>query len=122
MATVLVIEDNPYVRDVFRRVLEGAGHRVVEAADGAAGVQAFYREPPDVTVCDLYLPGLDGLGVLRQLRQARPGAKVVVVSGGGDGEWGDQLRAAELFGAAEALAKPFGPARLLGAVDRALGA
>src|SRR5262245_23961125 len=61
MASVLVIEDDPQVRAVLRAVLEGAGHQVLEAADGAQGLATVRRRAVDLVFCDLFMPGKEGL-------------------------------------------------------------
>ncbi len=61
MARVLVIDDQPFVRDVLRKMLESAGHQVVEAADGVEGVGLFRQRPCDLVLCDLFMPRENGL-------------------------------------------------------------
>jgi two-component system response regulator MprA len=69
-ARVLVVEDDERVAASVRRALEYAGYRVTVCADGPTGLAAALREPPDVVVLDIGLPGLDGLDVCRALRAA----------------------------------------------------
>lgn len=66
---VLVVEDHAGLREQIVAWLERNGWRVVEASDGAMGLQLALAEPPDLLVLDLGLPGLDGLALCRQLRQ-----------------------------------------------------
>lgn len=120
MALVLVIDDNATSREFCRMALEGAGHQVREAPDGKEGLAAFGREPAGLVLCDLFMPEVDGLAVLRELRRSAPGVKVVAMSGGGSRAKGDFLRVAQALGAAAALEKPFGPEELLEAVRKAL--
>src|ERR1700744_2417682 len=63
MRQVLVVDDEPHIRAVLRGYLEAAG-----AADGEGAVEAVRREPPDLVLLDIMLPGVDGLEALRQLR------------------------------------------------------
>jgi CheY-like chemotaxis protein len=118
--TILVIDDDPCLRAVCRALLEKDGYRVVEAPDGKAGLDAFGQERPDLAVCDVVMPVMDGLGFLREVRRRHPGAKVVVMSAGGACAPGDFLHAALQIGAAAALDKTSGMARLLDAVRVAL--
>ncbi|KHL17766.1 DNA-binding response OmpR family regulator [Mumia flava] len=67
-AHVLVIEDDPSVRDVVRRYLEHDGHRVTVAVDGESGLRTALDDAPDLVVLDLMLPGIDGIEVCRRLR------------------------------------------------------
>jgi two-component system cell cycle response regulator len=68
MARILVIEDNPANLDLMSYLLRAFGHSVLTALDGEAGVEAVLRERPDVVVCDLQIPRLDGFGVARRLK------------------------------------------------------
>src|SRR3954470_6868100 len=69
-STVLVVEDDDGNRLLVRRVLEEAGHMVIEASDGPTALGALVTHAPDVVVLDLGLPGLDGLAVLSEIRRA----------------------------------------------------
>jgi two-component system chemotaxis response regulator CheY len=120
MATVLVIEDSQYWRDLYCRALEGAGHDVREARDGAEGLAASQGDAPDLVVCDLFMPEMDGLVLLGALRRLRPVAKAVFVSDEAGHDWSG--RAALLLGASGVLNKPPAPGDLLDAVRRALAA
>ena len=76
MARVLVVDDDPTVREVVVSYLRAAEHEVVEAADGETALRLGTRDaPPDLVVLDLMLPGIDGLEVCRRLREdeRRPG-------------------------------------------------
>ena len=68
MRRVLVVDDEPHIRTVLRGYLEAAGFAVAEAGDGETAVAEVRRQPPDLVLLDVMLPGIDGLEVLRQLR------------------------------------------------------
>lgn len=68
MATILVVDDSAGVRGLLRTLLEGAGHVVLEAADGAGGLRRLYTERPDLLVLDVQLPDLDGWTLLQRIR------------------------------------------------------
>jgi DNA-binding response OmpR family regulator len=68
MHRVLVVDDEPHIRTVLRGYLEAAGFAVSEADDGEKAVREVRRDPPDLVLLDVLLPGIDGLEVLRQLR------------------------------------------------------
>ncbi len=106
---VLVIDDDPTVRDVVCRYLEAAGFAVSEAGDGGVGLASALADPPDLVVLDLMLPGLDGLEVFRRLRAAVP-VPVVMLTALGDEE--DRLVGLEL-GADDYVTKPFSPRELV---------
>jgi len=80
---VLVIEDDPVVRFNIVSYLEDSGFAVFDEADGQAGIDAVRASSPDLVLCDLRMPGLDGLEVLQRLHADRPALPVVVVSGTG---------------------------------------
>lgn len=82
-ATVLVIDDDDLVRRAFRRVLEHRGFEVFDAEDGPAGLEAARLHRPGAVLLDLRMPGMDGLDVLRALRDELPETTVLVVSGQG---------------------------------------
>lgn len=68
MARILVIEDNADNLDLMVYLLEAFGHTVITAVDGAGGLAAVPRERPEVVLCDLHLPGIDGYEVCRRLK------------------------------------------------------
>ena len=70
MQTILLVEDEVELARVVARDLEAAGYRVVRAADGRQALASFAAQPPDLVILDWMLPGLDGLEVLRRIRQA----------------------------------------------------
>ena len=86
--TVLLIDDEEVVRDVFAETLTDAGWNVLAAADGESGIRMFSEHPGRIAlvVLDLSMPGMDGAETLRNLRQVDPAAKVVLSSGYGEEE------------------------------------
>lgn len=76
MTKLLVIEDQPVMRENIALMLELHGYTVISAADGKAGLEAAQRERPDLILCDVMMPGLDGYGVLEALR-ADPALAIV---------------------------------------------
>jgi CheY-like chemotaxis protein len=123
MRTVLLIDDDTILRAVCRRALEKEGFRVSEAADGAEGLAAYLLEPADVVLCDLFMPERDGMSIIGELCRARPGTRVVAMSGGG--RWLPPERLLEVaaaLGAVGAVTKPFSHAQLLAAIRGALAA
>ena len=120
MARILVIDDQYFVRDVVRRILESAGHRVLTARDGEEGVRALRREPIDLLVCDIFMPEKDGLEVIREVRREHTGVRIVAMSGGSfDGKL-DVLPVTHELGADAALRKPFTADKLCSVVDEVL--
>jgi len=76
---VLVIEDNRPVRDLLRQCLERVGCEVIAEANGKSGLKAARRDPPDLILMDMRLPGLDGPEVLDKLRRTRGLERVPVI-------------------------------------------
>lgn len=66
---VLLIDDEPALLNILSFYLEDAGYRVLEAADGQAAMEMLQSHRPDAIICDLHLPGMNGLEICRQVRQ-----------------------------------------------------
>jgi DNA-binding response OmpR family regulator len=69
MAKILIIEDEPELRTNVARLLKAEGYEVLTAENGAVGVETALREPPDLIICDIAMPEMDGFGVLFSLRE-----------------------------------------------------
>src|SRR5687767_14250536 len=108
MPRVLIIDDDGEVRAVLRRLLGQAGYEPEEAADGEEGLEALRLRRPDVVLCDLYMPGRDGIEVIWEAQQEHPGLPVIAMSGGACNGRLDLLAVARDLGAAATLDKPFG--------------
>ena len=121
MAGILLVEDRDEVRTMFRRVLETAGHTVIEAADGAQALQALENQQPapDVVVTDIFMPNMDGFDLVRALQSKPKRPAVIGMSGDPRRVTGDL---AKMLGARVVLIKPFAPKVLLDAVAAALPA
>ena len=116
MSTVLVVDDEPIVRDVVVRYLEQEGYRTLQAADGEAARNLLEHERPSLVVLDLMLPGTDGLSLCRWIRE-RSDLPVIMVTA--LGEEADRLTGLEL-GADDYLTKPFSPRELVARVKAVL--
>lgn len=120
MAEILIIDDEPGVLGVLRRILETAGHSVTEAPNGEAALREFEGKPADLVITDIFMPEMDGIEFLVHLRTAFPDARVLAMSGGGLLPRDQALSDASLLGADQILQKPFDRENLLEAVDRVL--
>jgi len=117
---ILLIDDDASLRGAIRQALERAGHEVVEATDGAAGVRLYRERGADVVILDIFMPERDGLEFILDLRAEGRQAKIIAISGGGQTGQIDILKAAAAFGAARTLSKPVALAQLLAAVHDVL--
>lgn len=120
MAEILIIDDEPGVLGVLRRILENAGHSVTEAPNGEVALREFEDKPADLVITDIFMPEMDGIEFLVHLRTAFPDARVLAMSGGGPLPRDQALSDASLLGADQILQKPFDRENLLEAVDRVL--
>ncbi len=115
--TALVIEDDALMRDLVSEILRRAGYQVHEAVYVLAGMAQFTALVPELVVADVFMPGRDGIEVLRESKQRNPATGVVVISGGSPLiPRMDFLEVASKLGADAVVAKPFSPADLLAAV------
>ncbi|HEV8687782.1 MAG TPA: response regulator transcription factor [Gaiellaceae bacterium] len=116
MTTVLVVDDEPIVREVVVRYLRREGYRTLEAGDGDAAKLLVERERPDLVVLDLMLPGTDGLAVCRWIRSS---FELPVIMLTARGEEADRIVGLEL-GADDYVTKPFSPRELAARVRTVL--
>ncbi len=116
---LLVIEDNAEVRENLVWLLEASGYAVRSAADGREGLERARAHPPDLILCDVMMPELDGLGVLRALRSEASTATIpfVFLTARADRE---DLRAGMAAGADDYITKPFSTREVLAAVEARL--
>ena len=115
--SVLVVDDEPTIREVVSRYLERAGYETRVAGDGPSALQAVAERPPDLIVLDLMLPGIDGLEVMRRVRDGRQRGAVILLTAKGDEN--DRIVGLRL-GADDYVVKPFSPGELVARVDAVL--
>jgi DNA-binding response OmpR family regulator len=121
MAKILVIEDELNIRTNLSRLLSLESHTVLVAEDGKTGVTMARTKLPDLVICDLRIPELDGHGVLRALKQSpdTTGIPVVILTASADQSHRD---AGLSLGAAAFLTKPFASRELLALIRNVLSA
>ncbi|HEY7334616.1 MAG TPA: response regulator [Bryobacteraceae bacterium] len=93
MKTVLIADDKATGRELVRTVLERSGYRVVEAGDGLEALEQARQIHPDLVILDLHMPGLDGFGVVRELRRDVSFAGIPVIALTASAMMGDRERA-----------------------------
>ncbi len=112
---IAVIDDEAVIRDSLRDFLERKGHRIRPFSEGTAALTEFTRNPPDLVLLDIRMPGVDGLSVLSHLREDHPELPVIMMSGHGTM---DTAIEALRLGAADFLRKPIRYPDLLAALER----
>lgn len=116
---MLVVDDDPQVLGLLRLNFEMEGYDVSCAADGTEALEVVARDNPDLVVCDIMMPGIDGLEVVRRLRADPATADLPVVVLSAKAMRSD-LRAGMEAGADEYVTKPFDPVELIDVVGRLL--
>ena len=116
--SVLVVDDEPTIAEVVSRYLERAGYRTQVAADGVQALAAVATDRPDLVVLDLMLPGIDGLEVMKRMRE-RGSDRIATILLTAKGEESDRVIGLRL-GADDYVVKPFSPAELVARVDAVL--
>ncbi|MBE9116078.1 response regulator [Lusitaniella coriacea LEGE 07157] len=115
MTKILVIEDEGAVRNNILMLLKAEGFQVSGAENGEVGIEMAKEHPPDLIICDILMPGVDGYGVLTQLRQSRTTAFIPFIFLTAKAERSEVRQGIEL-GADDYLTKPFDADELLGAI------
>jgi len=119
MDAVLVVDDETAVRALSMRWLAAGGYRAVAAASADEALAMFEAEPAGVVICDVQMPGHDGVWLASRIRQLAPDTAVIMATGGQDIE---SAVAAIRLGVRDYLTKPFGRDRLLESVSGAMAA
>ena len=112
MASVLIVDDDPKIRDLLRLYVEREGHRTLFAADGQAALATALEKQPDLVLLDVMLPGLDGFEVMRRLRDESDVPVILLTARSGDS---DKVIGLDL-GADDYVVKPFSPRELMARV------
>ena len=119
MKRILVIEDQPVMRRNIQTILEMEGFEVVAADNGRKGLEAARKNPPDLILCDVMMPEMDGYGVLTALRQDQRTATIPFIFLTAKGEK-DDLRSGMNLGADDYLTKPVANNDLVHAIEARL--
>ncbi len=114
--TLLLVDDDPEIRNALRTVLERQGYRVLTAADGNMGLALAERESPHIVIVDMMMPKKSGFLVLEKLKQRAEGSPKVIMITANEGS---RHRAyAEMLGVDDYIRKPFAIDKLLESVQR----
>ena len=114
---VLVVDDEARVVQSIAGVLEDEGFRVITTGSGAEAIELFEKETPDVTLLDIWMPGMDGIEVLKRLKAISPDCLVIMISGHATIS---TAMAAVKFGAFDFIEKPLSLDLLLMTIHRAM--
>ena len=112
---VLIADDAAFMRMRLRKVLEAAGHEVVEAANGQEAVAVYADEKPAAVLMDITMPEMDGVAATQEICKADPDARVIMVSALGQQA---MIVSAIQAGAKDFVVKPYEPDRILQAVQK----
>ncbi len=115
--TILVVDDEPLVCDLLVQFLSLRGYRALGVRDGAEALSMVEQAPPDLILLDLFMPGMDGVEVLRQLRQREYTGGVIIITGSHDE---DSLDEAWALGPQEVIGKPLDLEQLLTSIQLVL--
>ncbi len=119
MPRILAIDDEGYLRGLFRIALEDEGLEVRVAANGAEALVAIQDWPADVVICDIYMPEMDGIEAIPALLDRMPGCKILAITGA-VAPLPNLLSTAVMLGAVRTLEKPFSTGALVDAVKSML--
>jgi CheY-like chemotaxis protein len=121
MAHILLVEDSPEVSMTVREILASAGHTVAEAPQGREALKLLAAGKFDLIVTDIWMPGMDGIALLKEIRGAGNSIPVVVISGGApNAPLTYTAPLAATFGADKVIYKPFEKDELLRAITDVL--
>lgn len=115
MATILVAEDEKLLCDLLRAVFTRHGHEVLTATNGREAVEIFRRRRPRITFLDVYMPELNGIEALKQIREIDPDAAVIIITGQRSDELENEARQ---LGVTDFLGKGVAPDVLIKAIER----
>ncbi|MBN2530079.1 MAG: response regulator [Deltaproteobacteria bacterium] len=121
MAKILVIDDDPFIRDVLKQTLERVAHAVSLAEDGERGLHLYNEGEYDLVITDLIMPRKEGIETIAELKKTSPSVKIIAMSGGYRLPAENYLKIANTLGVNGSLIKPFEKSELIDIVEKVLG-
>ncbi|MCK4881946.1 MAG: response regulator [Candidatus Omnitrophica bacterium] len=122
MAQILIIDDNDQFRGMLQEMLSQSGYKVLVASDGRDGVALYREKRPDLVITDVIMPEKDGAEVIFELQKEFPGIKMIVMTGGGNGNAQIYLKSIMAYSNVKhAFEKPFNMSELLATVKEIIG-
>jgi DNA-binding response OmpR family regulator len=122
MGKILIIDDEPYILLMLKKMLERAGYEVDLASNGREGLDLFARASADLVITDIIMPDKEGLELIMEMKRQSPGLKIIAMSGGGRISPESYLECARHFGAEKVFQKPFRQKELVSAVRELMSA
>ncbi len=116
MRKILIIDDEPYILLMLKKMLEKAGFEVDLASNGREGMALFQKDSADLVITDIIMPDKEGLELILEMKKLRPELKIIAMSGGGRISPESYLECARHFGAEKVFQKPFRQKDLVSAV------
>ena len=116
MGKILIIDDEPYILLMLKKMIEKIGYEVELASNGREGMDIFRKNGVDMVITDIIMPDKEGLEIILEMKQAQPELKIIAISGGGRISPESYLECAMHFGASRVFQKPFKQKELVSAV------
>ena len=121
MERILVIDDEPHILLMVKKMLERAGYEVDLASNGSEGLRLFSKLRPVLVITDIIMPEKEGLETIREMKRINSDLKIIAMSGGGKISADNYLETAKIFGASLLIEKPFSQKQLLFCVEELVG-
>lgn len=121
MKRILVIDDEPHILLMVKKMLERAGYEVDLASNGSEGLRLFSKLRSNLVITDIIMPEKEGLETIREMKRISSDLKIIAMSGGGKISADNYLETAKIFGASRLIEKPFSQKQLLTYVEELVG-
>ena len=116
MKQILIIDDEPLIGSMLKKVFEREGFNVIVASNGKEGMKLYKEKPPDLVITDLIMPEKEGIEIIMELRKEDPNLPIIAMSGGGLNAPDSYLNIANILGANAIFSKPIKIEELLNIV------
>lgn len=121
MQKILIIDDEPHILLMLKKMLERAGYEIDIASNGNEGLELFKSKPADLVITDIIMPDKEGLETIREMKRLQSELRIIAMSGGGKISADNYLETAKIFGASKVLEKPFTQQQMVSSVRSLLG-
>jgi YesN/AraC family two-component response regulator len=118
MYDILIVDDEPMIREGLKVSLDMEGHKTATAADGNEAMKMVGLTKPQLIITDIIMPESDGIEVICNVKESNPEIKILAISGGGRISAKDHLKIAKQLGATGILAKPFSTEELICEINK----